>query len=100
MKFSVSIKKTYAFLLLVSLLCFAGCSKTETPAEAVSAKTSENTEIPKTRNPGKVIHVLVALCDNENQGIVPVPAFLGNGEDAPRNLYWGAAFGIKTFFSK
>jgi hypothetical protein len=47
-----------------------------------------------------VIHVFVALADNVNQGIVPVSASLGNGDSAATNLYWGAAFGIKTFFSK
>ena len=52
------------------------------------------------QNPGKLVHVLVALCDNVHQGIVPVSASLGNGEDPERNLYWGAAFGIKTFFMK
>lgn len=55
---------------------------------------------PNLRNPGKVIHVIVALCDNEHQGIVPVPAKIGNGEDPANNLYWGAAYGVKTFFSK
>jgi hypothetical protein len=46
----------------------------------------------------KTIHVFVALCDNVNQGIVPVPAKLGNGEDADNNLYWGAAYGVRTYF--
>lgn len=27
----------------------------------------------------KTIHVFVALCDNANQGVVPVPEGLGNG---------------------
>ena len=35
-----------------------------------------------------------------NQGIVPVSATLGNGDDPKTNLYWGAAFGVKTFFAK
>jgi hypothetical protein len=48
----------------------------------------------------RVVHVFVALADNQHQGIVPVPAALGNGDDAARNLYWGAAFGIRTFFKK
>ncbi len=48
----------------------------------------------------KTIHVYVALCDNANQGIVPVPASLGNGQDPQLNLYWGAAYGLKTYFSK
>jgi hypothetical protein len=51
-----------------------------------------------TRASPRVVHVFVALADNQHQGIVPVPAALGNGSDAARNLYWGAAFGVKTFF--
>jgi hypothetical protein len=50
--------------------------------------------------PPRVVHVFVALCDNQNQGIVPVPARLGKGDDAAANLYWGARFGVKTFFKK
>jgi hypothetical protein len=46
----------------------------------------------------RVVHVFVALADNQHQGIVPVPAALGNGSDPARNLYWGAAFGVKTYF--
>jgi hypothetical protein len=45
------------------------------------------------------IHVIVALCDNENQGIVPVPELLGNGNKPSTNLYWGALYGIKTYFN-
>ncbi len=48
--------------------------------------------------PKRTIHVFVSLADNQNQGIVPVPARLGNGLDPARNLYWGAAAGVKTFF--
>ncbi|MBS1635591.1 MAG: hypothetical protein JST26_06670 [Bacteroidetes bacterium] len=48
----------------------------------------------------KVIHVLVALCDNKNQGIVPVPAKIGNGQDPKNNLYWGCGYGVKSFFKK
>ena len=46
----------------------------------------------------QTIHVFVALCDNENQGIVPVPSHLGNGQDPTRNLYWGAAYGVQSYF--
>lgn len=46
------------------------------------------------------IHVYVALCDNKNQGIVPVPAGVGNGQDPAHNLYWGARYGVKTHFTK
>jgi hypothetical protein len=48
----------------------------------------------------RVVHVFVALADNQHQGIVPVPAKLGNGEDPEHNLYWGSAFGVKTFFGR
>ena len=46
----------------------------------------------------RTIHLFVALCDNEYQGIVPVPPILGNGMDLKNNLYWGAAYGVKTYF--
>jgi hypothetical protein len=48
----------------------------------------------------RTVHVFVALADNINQGIVPVAKILGNGEDALHNLYWGSAYGVKTFFSR
>lgn len=48
----------------------------------------------------KVIHVFVALCDNKYQGIVPVPAKIGNGQDPDNNLYWGCGYGIRTYFKK
>lgn len=46
----------------------------------------------------RAIRVFVALADNQHQGIIPVPAALGNGDDPLHNLYWGAAFGVRTFF--
>ena len=46
----------------------------------------------------RVVHVFVALADNQHQGIVPVPAKLGDGEVPSANLYWGAAYGVRTFF--
>ena len=45
-----------------------------------------------------MVHVFVALADNQRQGIIPVPAKLGIGRDPAHNLYWGAAYGVKTFF--
>lgn len=52
------------------------------------------------QGPPRTIHVFVALADNKNQGIVPVAAILGNGDDPQHNLYWGSAYGVKTFFSR
>jgi len=48
----------------------------------------------------RLVHVFVALADNEHQGIVPVPKRIGNGEDPAHNLYWGAAFGVMTHFRR
>ena len=31
---------------------------------------------------------------------MPVAATLGNGDDPQRNLYWGSAYGVKTYFSR
>ncbi|MFI3156443.1 MAG: hypothetical protein QX199_09805 [Methylococcaceae bacterium] len=50
--------------------------------------------------PNTHISVIVSLVDNVSQGIVPVPSKIGNGDDPHSNLYWGAAYGVKTFLSK
>jgi hypothetical protein len=44
--------------------------------------------------------VFVALCDNDHQHIVPVPRHLGNGASPNTNLYWGAQFGVRSYFSR
>ena len=55
--------------------------------------------LPRSTPPSRmVIHVIVALCDNDYQGIVPVPKRIGNGDDPANNLYWGAAYGVRSFF--
>ncbi|MGZ5013499.1 MAG: hypothetical protein ACXV7E_05720, partial [Methylobacter sp.] len=54
-----------------------------------------NADMPNTH-----ISVIVSLVDNVSQGIEPVPAKIGNGDDPRNNLYWGAAYGVKTFLSK
>ena len=57
-------------------------------------------------NPASVLannqkaRIIVSLADNTHQGIVPVPAFLGNGQDPKSNLYWGAMYGLKTFLKR
>ncbi|HEY0170390.1 MAG TPA: hypothetical protein VGB98_05020 [Pyrinomonadaceae bacterium] len=87
--------------LLVALAACAGGSgrgsemRVATPGPPAAAQSGVKTE----PYAGKVAYVVVALCDNVNQGIVPVPAALGNGEDPARNLYWGARFGVKTHFN-
>ena len=63
-------------------------------ATAASSSAAQQEDSPR------VIVAIVALADNENQGIVPVPAQLGNGDDPAGNLYWGARYGLKAFFSR
>lgn len=87
----------------IVFVAVAGSScATSNPARTPSlASSPPNTKIEKAAvNTFPVIHVFVALADNVNQGIVPVSASLGNGDNPATNLYWGAAFGIRTFFSK
>ncbi|MFY9222331.1 MAG: hypothetical protein WAQ98_06670 [Blastocatellia bacterium] len=80
------------FLILITwiLLCVS-CVTTIRASEVKQKKSLDNI---------KTIHVLVALCDNQYQRIVPVPAKIGNGDDLLNNLYWGAAYGVKNYFSK
>lgn len=48
----------------------------------------------------KQARVIVSLADNQNQGIVPIKASLGNGQAPNQNLYWGALYGAKTHFKR
>lgn len=48
----------------------------------------------------KTIGVFVALADNGSQGIVPVAAAIGDGNDPEKNLYWGSAEGLRGVFDK
>jgi hypothetical protein len=100
-------KPPAATIHVLLIILFAGCqSASDAPsrAEAGQARMLSGspaaTPQPARRNSVKLIHVLVALCDNQFQGIVPVPARIGDGDDPANNLYWGAAFGVKSFFKK
>ena len=93
--------KTFVLLLgsLYSIVCCTRVKKysiAANPVNDVSIAHSNNK--PDTLQ--KVIHVYVALCDNKYQGIVPVPAKIGNGQDPDNNLYWGCAFGIRSYFKQ
>lgn len=93
-------------LLLFAAACVVTQSRNNNYAASqqtfdnINASNGSFNKAAKIQNPGKVAHVLVALCDNENQGIVPVPSAIGNGEDYEKNLYWGAGFGVRSFFKK
>jgi hypothetical protein len=86
--------------LIAGLLLFSKC-KHASPKNTVSVKTDSGfTDISYSSSSFKSIHVFVALCDNKYQGIVPVPASIGNGQDPASNLYWGCDFGLRTYFKK
>jgi len=53
--------------------------------------------IPAWAAPKKVA-VFVALCDNATQGIIPVPAKIGDGNKPDDNLYWGCTDGFSGCF--
>lgn len=84
-------------LLIAGLgLC---CLSSFTGSETITQnryRQAETSGCPQART----IHVFVALCDNVNQGIVPVPPEIGNGQEPASNLYWGAGYGVSTFFRK
>lgn len=98
--------KLLIFILFMFQIFVFSCNHAQTSDNTSPTQPSRTINSPeqnngtKIKNESRVIHVLVALCDNENQGIVPVPPAIGNGEDAARNLYWGAMFGVKSFFMK
>ena len=89
----------------------------ETPIVQAVSQTAETVvnkpEIPKDRSAiikrmqakidagtPLVAHIFVPLCDNDHQGIVPVNASLGNGQNTRSNLYWGAGYGMRTHFQR
>jgi hypothetical protein len=85
----------FAAACLVSLFWLTGCTKAQPPATSTQKPAAEQTaEIAKIQNPGRVVRLLVALCDNDNQGIVPVPAFLVTAKTRSEN-FGGAAAGTK-----
>jgi len=97
----------YRIIISACFLCFLNAcsgnspgSVKDTTLKPVDSAAFQRSITTKKEAGLKTIHVFVALCDNKYQGIVPVPAKIGNGQDAATNLYWGAAFGVKTFFNK
>jgi len=77
---------------------FLNCSFQSDGRKTYITVSSANKNILQYDTIAQTIHVFVALCDNKYQGIVPVPAKIGNGQDPDNNLYWGCAYGIRTYF--
>jgi hypothetical protein len=89
----------YVFLIIAFQLLASACEFKNSTFQS-SAGESKSASISPKKNPSKVIHIFVALCDNVNRGIVKVSPKIGNGQDPSNNLYWGAAYGIKSYFKK
>lgn len=88
--------------LIVWFLVAAGCTQAGNERAIKGASAIRITTAPVHPRPDSIrlIHVFVALCDNKYQGIVPVPAGIGNGQQPRSNLYWGAGYGVHTYFTR
>ncbi|MGB4775408.1 MAG: hypothetical protein WBP45_09565 [Daejeonella sp.] len=89
------------YTVIFFLLCFnchSQTSKTEVLQNKAENKGEDEKNVTRFDTTTNTIHIMVALCDNKYQGIVPVPAKIGNGQDPDNNLYWGCGFGIRTYF--
>lgn len=83
------------------LAAIVAVASTSIPAPAITGeKVQARVSADLAAGAPVVVHVVVALCDNENQGIVPVQAHLGNGQDPKTNLYWGALYGVRTHLTR
>ena len=90
---------------IMTLLAFACCPRAEPPdkdAVVVPDEEAAYSRLAADAAAGRplVAHVVVALCDNVHQGIVPVTPSLGDGQNPRTNLYWGAAYGLKTYLQR
>ncbi len=90
---------TFAGITCSMLSCY-GNPQVNGPEEVTISAASRTASSQSNiyTNKYKVIHVMVALCDNLHQGIEPVPKGIGNGQEPETNLYWGCDYGVKAFF--
>lgn len=93
--YNMKVKSSVSFLLflfslpLFLLNCESKGKEVSSSGFGQSAKKAEKKlkNVDNFDKNTKTIHVLVALCDNKYQGIVPVPEKIGNGQDPDQNLY-------------
>lgn len=84
---------------LLFFFCLISCNQPIPNENSATESTTTNIKNQYFDNQKyEVAHVLVSLCDNQYQGIVKVPEGIGNGQDTRNNLYWGCAYGVKTYF--
>lgn len=94
-----------SILLGVFLSCSFADSRVKVDSTHLDTLRNHDIDTPeivkdKPQDLAETIHIFVALCDNLNQGIVPVPAKIGNGQNPNSNLYWGCGYGIRSYFKK
>jgi hypothetical protein len=94
---------TLVSCVCMMLACYSPNKQATNTNKKVAGISSNHSAMLQTQgntytNKHKVVHVVVALCDNLHQGIEPVPKGIGNGQDPSTNLYWGCDYGVKTFF--
>jgi hypothetical protein len=95
------IRISYFIIFILTTSCKGQTQSSAEPIPAEKTKSDVVNSAPAQIDSSyRAIHVFVALCDNKYQGIVPVPAGIGNGQDPKSNLYWGTAYGIKSYFKK
>jgi hypothetical protein len=97
-----NIAKYHSLILWLAtiVLVFSTCRPHSQKSSNADNNEVRLTNVAYSSKSFKSIHVFVALCDNKYQGIVPVPAAIGNGQEPASNLYWGCNFGVKTYFKK
>jgi len=76
------------------------CTVVDRQVKETSILENKNTTAADSFSGKPSIHIFVALCDNEYQGIVKVPENIGKGDKPSTNLYWGCGYGVKTYFKK
>lgn len=67
---------------------------------ALSLITIRLPSIAQRESETRSIHVFVALCDRQYQGIISSNPVLEDGDRPETNQYWGALYGLKTVFKK
>lgn len=87
-----------SFILLSAFACHERTTAAINSQQPVTDSIPTPSKITENDSGTRAIHIFVALCDNKYQGIVPVPAGIGNGQDPKSNLYWGAGYGVKSYF--
>lgn len=90
------------FVSLLVIVLYSQCNGQQPNARKAVADSASKTAANSVSYDSAIetIHVMVALCDNTYQGIVPVPAKIGNGQNPGANLYWGCGYGVRSYFKK